>query len=588
MKYITYSKKKDESPQKTVENIKSKLAKLDISPKEIWSTKTSNLYSVRLVYLGRQMAEGKGTTKDYALASGYGELIERLQNNVSFHFKFDESTSHKELSINDFIKKNPIFAKKDINSFLKAGYFNFYERNDTLNAKKKLEKLNKISLGKECEKLDITEFYSVNENKILPLPFDIIRTFCTYNGMCSGNTKEEALVQGISEIFERYAGGTLVLKNIVPPDIPKEDYIKYKKIKQIIDYYNSLNLDVLVKDFSLGRGLPTVGVFILDKNSHSYCSSIASHPCLAIAIERCFTEIKQERDITAESFSKYMTNVASSPSGTKNMLQNLTMLVQRAVFDVSYEFFTKEPSYKYNPETWLSTKHNNKFYLNKMFEIIKQNFDGSIYIRNMSFLGFNTYWVVIPQLSIVYNDEELLNRRREAFKYLEILKKKHKTEDDLKTLLIGLNYHIEFYMYPYDVEILPNKADIILAAFCEFKLKNYDNAKKNLEYFFKKELQRNSTIYDIMHCFKTYIELLLDNKNNISAYIENFYNENIIELFNKIFFEKDGINILICNLINKTNKDSQNSDNSIEKITEISKKLTKLYNNNMPNQQIFE
>ena len=585
MKYITYSKKKDEFPKKTIENIKNKLAELDIFPKEIWATKTNNLYSVRLVYLGRQMAEGKGTTKDYALASGYGELIERLQNNVSFHFKFDESASHKELSINDFIKKNPTFAKKDINSFLEAGYFNLYKKNDTLNEKQKLEKLNKISLGKESKILDTVEFYNVNENKILPMPFDIIRTFCTYNGMCSGNTKEEALVQGISEIFERYAGGTLVLKNIIPPDIPKEDYIKYKKIKQIIDYYNSLNLDVLIKDFSLGKGLPTVGVFIIDKKNHSYCSSIAAHPCLPIAIERCFTEIKQERDITAESFSKYMTNVSLNPSAPKNMLQNLTMLVQRAVFDVSYEFFTEEPSYTYNPETWLSTKHNNKYYLNKMFEIIKQNFDGNIYIRDMSFLGFNTYWVVIPQLSIVYNDEELLNRRREAFKYLEIIKKRNKAEDDLKTLLIGLNYHIEFYMEPYDVEILPNKADIILAAFCEFKLKNYENTKKLLEYFFKKEKQKNTTIYDLMHCFKTYIELLLCNKDNINTYIENFYNENIIDLFNKIFLKEEGINILISTLINRKSKDK--TDDSIETITKISEKLTKLYKDNIPNQQVF-
>ena len=35
-------------------------------------------------------------------------------------------------------------------------------------------------------------------------------------------------------------------------------------------------------------------------------------------------------------------------------------------------------------------------------------------------------------------------------------------------------------MEPYDVEILPNKADIILAAFCEFKLKNYENESMGL------------------------------------------------------------------------------------------------------------
>lgn len=587
MKYINYSKKKDEKPKNTVKIIKDKLAEIGIYPNEIWSAKTNNLYSVRLVYLNRFLAEGKGTTKDYALASGYGELMERLQNNVAVHFKFDESASHYQLTIDEFLKRNKLFANKDINSFLEPGYFNLYKKNKRIKNSEKLNQLNRIALGIDSSELDVVDFYNVNEKKILPMPFDILRTFCTYNGMCSGNTKEEALVQGISEIFERYAGGTLVLKNIIPPDIPKDEYIKYKKLKEIIDYYTALNLDVLIKDFSLGLGIPTVGVFIVDKKNHSYCSSIAAHPCLPIAIERCFTEIKQERDITASSFSKYMTNVSVSPSGADNVLRNLTMLVQRAVFDVSFEFFTEKPTYNYNPNTWLSTKNSNKYYLTKMFEIIEKNFDGSIYIRDMSFLGFNAYWVVIPQLSIVYNDEDLLNRRREAFKYLDILKKKNKSLSDIETLLIGLKYHLEFYMYPYNVEILPNKADIILAAYCEFKLGNYEKASKHLDYFFQNTQGTNNSIYDLMHCFKTYIELVLSEKSNIDSYINNFYEKDIIDEFNKIFFTEDGVNILINKLKNKKSTEKSKNDNSNKIISDLKEKLTQMYKNNIPEQKIF-
>ncbi len=42
------------------------------------------------------------------------------------------------------------------------------------------------------------------------------------NGMCAGNSREEAILQGISEVFERQVHYELVLNNIVPPEIDRE------------------------------------------------------------------------------------------------------------------------------------------------------------------------------------------------------------------------------------------------------------------------------------------------------------------------------------------------------------------------------
>ena len=72
---------KDESPSKTVENIKSILASVDIETEESWfETNVPYCYALRVTVKGTTFGvNGKGLTKAFALASGYGELMERLQ-----------------------------------------------------------------------------------------------------------------------------------------------------------------------------------------------------------------------------------------------------------------------------------------------------------------------------------------------------------------------------------------------------------------------------------------------------------------------------------------------------------------------------
>ena len=71
------------------------------------------------------------------------------------------------------------------------------------------------------EKLITWPFYSVQEDRVVW----IWRNYAWEqgsNGMCAGNTPAEALVQGLSEIFERYAIQEVLAGNIIPPDIPPE------------------------------------------------------------------------------------------------------------------------------------------------------------------------------------------------------------------------------------------------------------------------------------------------------------------------------------------------------------------------------
>lgn len=113
---------KDSTPTKTLKKIKGILSDLNIEVQEIWFPKSSiNTYSLRLQFKNAPLygVNGKGITKDLALASAYGELIERLENSAigelsnlaneefSYKYFYDE----KDLSVEDLLNENSSFVK---------------------------------------------------------------------------------------------------------------------------------------------------------------------------------------------------------------------------------------------------------------------------------------------------------------------------------------------------------------------------------------------------------------------------------------------------------------------------------------------
>ena len=71
---------KDESPLKTVAHIKQILKDNGIETMETWvETSVPYCYVISIRVVGTTfVVNGKGLTKEFTLASGYGELMERL------------------------------------------------------------------------------------------------------------------------------------------------------------------------------------------------------------------------------------------------------------------------------------------------------------------------------------------------------------------------------------------------------------------------------------------------------------------------------------------------------------------------------
>ena len=107
---------KDIEPMETISKSIEKLANLGIITQEVWNRIETEIFSVHLSVLGTTItSNGKGCTRELALASGYGELIERL----SFLLPFRVSPFY-HLFYSSIMEK----AKKNKNNLFEAGNFN--------------------------------------------------------------------------------------------------------------------------------------------------------------------------------------------------------------------------------------------------------------------------------------------------------------------------------------------------------------------------------------------------------------------------------------------------------------------------------
>ena len=152
---------------------------------------------------------GKGRTMEYAMASAYGEMIERIQN-LAFYMTlvYPSEPETKGLSQPFPFRYCPDEMDFSIDRLHQGLRYLF--RNDVIPAT--------ISGGSYSKGIP---FFNLFELKMEYLPVRPFQVVVGSNGMCSGNTPEEALIHGICEIFERYVLKQLFLFPCPLPDIPK-------------------------------------------------------------------------------------------------------------------------------------------------------------------------------------------------------------------------------------------------------------------------------------------------------------------------------------------------------------------------------
>lgn len=236
---------------------------------------------------------GKGMKFEYALASAYGEFMERLQNqllilsrsiSIIYNNRIDNNTLNLVQS-NNFVTKF-LYApdEKNVKYNKSMGIIRRYIKSTDI------EQLEELYDGRN---LTLVPFVNVMDQSIESLPLNIILSMCTSNGMCAGNTPKEAIIQGMSEIFERFIVRKIYYDNISFPDIPSRCFENTTISKLINEIRNKYEWDFYIKDCSCNMGIPAIGILIIDRKNLKYLFHIGVDPSPITALERTLTEVYQ-------------------------------------------------------------------------------------------------------------------------------------------------------------------------------------------------------------------------------------------------------------------------------------------------------
>lgn len=389
---------KEVEPEETVKRLKNLLNKIGIEVDEKWSNESSvGTYSLRIAIKRTDIGQnGKGMTKEFAMASSYAEFFERFQNGV-FRFRMEKPTKdlpfsnapdEKHLSVEEAMKGN--------NSF----FVYIIKENGKANGTKE----EKIEYIKQIlnEKSDLVEkedylylpYYSVKNKDIEYVPDRLFSYLYDTNGMCAGNSKEEALIEGLSEILERYAGTKMVKERITLPEIPMEYIEKFPKVKKMVEKLNK-NTEYYFRlvDCSFGGKYPVAGLYILEKNTGKFGFRLGAHPDYGIAMERCFTEAAQGRDI----YEYAETSIFDFYEGEKSEERNVTDYIFTHFSTAPYQVIGPKPEFEFTEMPDVSNLDNKTILKNLVKTILEDGKD--ILVRDVSVLGFPAFSIAIPGMS---------------------------------------------------------------------------------------------------------------------------------------------------------------------------------------------
>jgi ribosomal protein S12 methylthiotransferase accessory factor len=286
-KHYTFDQDKVCSPVETVNRFREKLAQVDLDIlKEVRRIDTGRLdipvyFSVcgkdACKVIGNKKQMGKGSTPEQSQASACMELAERFS---FFCFKKDE---------NNFITDTYACLKKAGQPLLPLEMLLLSVHDETTDL---------ATLEALISDIPIQWAWATNLNRQeeVLVPFSWFYAINEFNGPSAGNTYEEAILQGISEIVERHVCALVNHGRLRVPKIDPES-VKDPVSKELIDKFRRNGIVLLLHDFSLDTGMPTVAALAYDPSTFPQSSEIVytagTTPDPEKSLIRAITEVAQ-------------------------------------------------------------------------------------------------------------------------------------------------------------------------------------------------------------------------------------------------------------------------------------------------------
>lgn len=401
----TYIAGKDLPLEQTIANMSKVLADLGIKIEiASWRNLVPNVWSlhIRDAHSSMCFTNGKGSTKESALASALGEYIERLNCNHFYTHQF----WGEDIANAAFVHyPNERWFKPGRKDALPAGILDEYCL-EIYNPDGELRGTHLIDTNSGNVERGICSlpFVRQSDGEVVYFPSNLIDNLFLSNGMSAGNTLAEAQVQCLSEIFERAVKREILEGEITLPDVPTEVLAKYPGIVAGIEELEKQGFPVLVKDASLGGEYPVMCVTLMNPRTGGVFASFGAHPSLEVALERSLTELLQGRSFEG-------LNDLPRPTFESNAVTEPNNFVEHFIDSsgvVSWRFFSAKADYEF--VEWDFSGHGENSNADEAATLfgILEDMGKEVYMAVYDELGATACRILVPGYSEIYLVEDLI------------------------------------------------------------------------------------------------------------------------------------------------------------------------------------
>ncbi|AXI61192.1 OsmC domain/YcaO domain-containing protein [Pseudomonas kribbensis] len=430
----TYIPGKDLPLEQTIANMSGILADLGMKIEiASWRNIVPNVWSlhIRDAHSPMCFTNGKGSTKEGALASALGEFIERLNCN----FFYNDQFWGLDLADAPFVHyPDERWFKPGSNDELPSEILDpyclkIYNRDGELRGSHLID----TNSGNEERGIVSLPFVRQSDGEVVYFPSNLIENLYLSNGMSAGNTLAEAQVQCLSEIFERAVKREIIEGEFALPDVPQEVLAKYPAIMAGIQGLEAQGFPVLVKDASLGGEFPVMCVTLMNPRTGGVFASFGAHPSFEVALERSLTELLQGRSFEGLNDLPQPTFEAQAVTEPNNFVEHF--IDSSGV--VSWRFFSAQAEYEFVEWDFTGEGENsNVEEAETLFGILK-GMGKESYMAVYEHIGATACRILVPDYSEIYPVDDLIwdNTNKALFFREDILNLHRLNEEELQSLV---------------------------------------------------------------------------------------------------------------------------------------------------------
>ncbi|MFZ4964106.1 OsmC domain/YcaO domain-containing protein [Pseudomonas sp. Mn2068] len=526
---LTYIAGKDLPLEQTIANMSGLLADLGMKIEiASWRNIVPNVWSlhIRDAHSPMCFTNGKGSTKEGALASALGEFIERLNCNFFYNDQFWGEDIANAAFVHYPNERWFKPGRKDAlpTEILDEYCLKIYNPDGELRG----SHLYDTNSGNTERGICSLPYVRQSDGEVVYFPSNLIENLFLSNGMSAGNTLAEAQVQCLSEIFERAVKREILEGEMALPDVPQEVLAKYPGILAGIQGLEEQGFPVLVKDASLGGEFPVMCVTLMNPRTGGVFASFGAHPSFEVALERSLTELLQGRSFEGLNDLPQPTFEGHAVTEPNNFVEHF--IDSSGV--VSWRFFSARSDYEFVEWDFSGQgEDSNAEEAATLFGILEA-MGKEVYMAVYDDLGATACRILVPDYSEIYPVDDLIwDNTNKALFFREDILNLHSLDDDGLQALVGLLEESELDDYTDITTLIGIEFDdntawgqltiLELKLLIHLALQHYDQAKELVETF----LQYNDNTVErglFYQAVNAVLEMHLDEDLQLEDYEANF------------------------------------------------------------------